>query len=64
MNNTSNDGKKSDEFQIGCRIKAMAALLGNIHKKDSAFSSAEAFGIELLLDDIAEMIDPTTGGKS
>jgi len=59
-------GKGFDEFQIHCKLKALAFLLGNIHRSDFEITSNECYGIELFLKEIANEIDPTQveGGEA
>ena len=45
-----------DEFKTYCKLKALATLLGNLHRHDFSIGEKEAYGIELLLNAIGEEV--------
>ena len=59
----ANDGNGFDEYEVYCKLRAMAVLIGNIHSKDSWLTVNECYGIELLLQEIADLIDPSQQAK-
>ena len=52
-------GKKLDEYDVYCKLKALAVLLSSLHNYGLSLSSNECYGIELLLNNIADEIDPS-----
>ena len=53
-----------DEFKIHCKLMALATLLGNLHNNDFTLTANESYGIEILLTEIANEIDPTMASEA
>ena len=50
-------GKGFDEYEVCCKLSALAVMLGNMHSIGSMLTMNEWYGIELFLQNIADTFD-------
>ena len=52
----SDKGNSFNEYQVHCKLMALAELLGNVHNSQTSLGEHACYGIELLLREIADEV--------